>query len=147
MRRAIAAYLAVALAFPALILVLGLHHALGGAAIAISVLLMVVLLLGLPTLIMFCKLQWWEPWRFVAGGAMGGMLCAVPFLAAASFSPWSLIVMFAVFGVGFSAIFWFAGIWRNDNLTCPREFALPGGARFRVARGLLKKPLGADSQT
>jgi hypothetical protein len=146
MRRAIAAYLAVALAFPALILMLELHHALGGVAIVIAVLLMVVLLLGLPTLIVFCKLQWWEPWRFVLGGAIGGMMCAFPFLAVPPFSPLFLIFLFGVFGVVFSAIFWFAGIWRNDNLTCPSEFRLPGGARFRVARGLLKKPLGADSQ-
>jgi hypothetical protein len=140
MRRAVAAYLAVALAFPALILMLELHHALGGAAIVISVLLMVVLLLGLPTLILFCKLQWWEPWRFVLGGAAGGVLCALPFLAAPSFSPMSLIIIFALFGVCFSCIFWFTGIWRNDRLTCPSEFRMPGGGRFRVSRGLLKKP-------
>ena len=146
MRRAVAAYLAVALAFPALILMLELHHALGGAAIVIPVLLMVVLLLGLPTLILFCKLQWWEPWRFVAGGGIGGVLCALPFLTAPSFSPMSLIILFALFGVGFSGIFWFIGIWRNERLTCPREFRLPGGARFRVARGLLKKPLGANPE-
>lgn len=143
MRRALAAYLAVALAFPALILMLDLQHALGGATFVISVLLAVVLLLGLPALILFCKLQWWEPWRFLAGGGIGGVLCALPFLAAPSFSPIFLVALFALIGVGFSGIFWLSGIWRNDGLTCPREFRLPGGARFRVARGLLKKPLGA----
>lgn len=146
MRRAIAAYLSVALAFPALILVLDLHHALGGADFVVSVLLMFVLLLGLPALILFCKLQWWQPWRFVAGGGIGGVLCALPFLTAPSFSPMFLVALFALLGLGFSAIFWFTGIWRNDNLTCPREIRLPGGARFRVARGLLKKPLGAKPQ-
>ncbi len=141
MRRALADYLAVALAFPALILMLELHPALGGAVVVISVMSMVVLLLGLPTLILFCKLQWWEPWRFLLGGAVGGMLCTMPFLAAASFSPTFLVVIFVLLGVGLSCIFWFAGIWRNDKLTCPSEFRMPGGARFRVARSLLKKPV------
>ena len=142
MRRAIAAYLAVALAFPALVLMLEMHHALGGVAVVISVMSMVTHFLGLPALVLFCKLQWWEPWRFVVGGGIGGVVCALPFLAAPSFSPLSLVAIFALFGVGFSCVFWIAGIWRNEHLTCPREFMMPGGARFRVARGLLKKPVG-----
>lgn len=148
MRRALAAYLAVALAFPALVLLLGLHHALGGAAIVVSTLMLVVLLLGLPTLILFCRRQWWEPWRFVAGGGIGGVLCAMPLIAAPAFSPVYLVILFGLFGIGCSIVFWFAGIWRNDQLTCPKEFRLPNGTRFPVARGRLKKPPGsaADRQ-
>lgn len=139
MHRAIAAFLAVALAFPASVVLLDLHHALGGMMKVGLVLFAGVLATGLPALILFCKRQWWQPWRFLAGGTLGGALCALPFVGAGRFSPLFLIGLFALAGLVYAGLFWLAAVWRNDNLTCPREFRLPGGIRYKFARGALRR--------
>jgi hypothetical protein len=142
MGRAIAAFLAVALAFPASVILLDLHHALGGMLMVGAILFGCVLALGFPTLILFCKRQWWELWRFVLGGAAGGALCALPFVGGVTFAPVYLFVLFMIAGVAFAGVFWLSGIWRNDNLTCPKEFRLPGGVTYKFARNALRRRSG-----
>lgn len=139
MARALAALLAAAFAFPALVLALGLHEALGGMAVVGISLFGTVALLGLPALVCFCKLQWWEPWRFVAGGTLGGAICALPFAGSGRFGFAYLLVIFALAGLFLSVVFWFAAVWRNRDLTCPKEFCLPCGVAYRYARDALRQ--------
>jgi hypothetical protein len=141
MNRALAALFAAALAFPVLILALGLHRMLGGALSVGALLFASVLVLGFPTLILFCKRQWWELWRFVLGGTMGGALCALPFAGNDSFKFVFLVLTFALIGTLASIPFWFAAVWRNEALTCPKEFCLPCGVVYRFARGVLCRPI------
>lgn len=141
MNRVIAAFFAVAFAFPASILALGLHESLGGAFMVGALLFAVVLALGFPALFLFCKRQWWGPARFVIGGTLGGALCALPFAGGARFSFTYLVLIFALVGMLLSALFWLAGIWRNRNLTCPKAFCLPGGVTYRYAREALRRRL------
>ena len=140
MGRAIAAFIAAALTFPALILALGLHQTLGSAFLVGAILFATILALGFPTLLLFCKRQWWEPWRFVLGGTLGGALCALPFAGSGSFSFVYLVIIFALTGTAVSVLFWLAGIWRNIDLTCPKQFCLPCGAAYRFARNVLRRP-------
>jgi len=139
MVRALVALFGAALAFPAFALVLGLEEALGGTWFVVGSLSGAVILLGLPTLVAFCKLQWWEPWRFVAGGMLGGALCAVPFAGSGRFGFAYLLVIFALAGLFLSVAFWFAAVWRNRDLTCPKEFCLPCGVAYRYARDALRQ--------
>ncbi|MDO8933013.1 MAG: hypothetical protein Q7U97_11505 [Rhodocyclaceae bacterium] len=141
MNRAIAALVAVAFAFPALILALGLHEGMGGSLLVGSLLFTAVLVLGFPSLALFCKRQWWELWRFILGGTLGGALCAAPFVSD-RFSPIYLIIILALGGAVSSILFWFAGIWRNENLTCPKQFCLPCGVAYRYARHALRRRPG-----
>ena len=146
MVRAIAALLCAALTFPAFALALGLHEALGGFFVVVGWLSGAVLLLGLPTLILFCKRQWWQPWRFVLGGTLGGAICALPFAGGGRFGFVYLVLIFALGGLFLSIGFWFAAVWRNRDLTCPREFCLPCGVAYRYARNALRqRPAGGGS--
>ncbi len=142
MARAIAALLGAAFAFPAFALALGLEEALGGTLFVFASLAGSVVLLGLPTLVAFCKLQWWEPWRFVAGGTLGGAICALPFAGSGRFAFAYLLVIFALTGFLLSIAFWFAAVWRNRELTCPKEFCLPCGVVYRYARNALTRRPG-----
>lgn len=139
MARALAALFGAALAFPAFAFALDLHEALGGIFVVVGWLSGAVLLLGLPMLILFCRRQWWEPWRFVLGGTLGGAVCALPFAGSGRFGFAYLVVIFALAGLFLSVGFWFAAIWRNRDLTCPREFCLPCGVAYRYARNALRR--------
>ena len=139
MARAIAALIGAALAFPAFVLALGLHEALGGTVVVGASLFAAVMVLGLPALALFCKRQWWDLWRFVAGGTLGGALCALPFAGSGRFGFGYLVVIFALGGTVLSLVFWFAAVWRNRDLTCPREFCLPCGVAYRYARNALRR--------
>lgn len=138
MGRALVALLATAVAFSASLLALDLHRNLGSAAFVGTFTVCGVLVLGLPVLALFCKRQWWGPWRFAVGGALGGALFALPF-ADGRFSVVYLVVALMVMGLVSGVGFWFAGIWRNGNLTCPREFCLPCGIAYKYARNALRQ--------
>jgi hypothetical protein len=138
-RRILLAFLAAAVAFPGTIVLLDVHHVLGGLLKVAGLLFAIFLACGFPLLFLFCRRQWWSPWRFLLGGMLGGGLCALPFAGAGSFSFVYLAILFAMLGLVVATLFWFAGVWRNDNLTCPREFRLPGGTTYRVARDALRR--------
>lgn len=140
MSRAIAALVAAAFAFPALILALGVHRTLGGALPVGALLFGSVLGLGLPTLALFCKRQWWGLGRYIIGGTLGGTLCALPFAGNGNFNIAFLILVFALAGAAVAVPFWFAAVWRNADLTCPKKFCLPCGAAYRYARNALRRP-------
>lgn len=142
MGRALVALLATALVFAASLLTLDLHRNLGSAAFVATFTVCGVLVLGLPVLVLFCKRQWWSPLRFALGGALGGALFAVPF-ANGRFSVVYLVVTLMLVGLISGIGFWFAGIWRNENLTCPKEFCLPCGIAYKYARNALRQRLQA----
>lgn len=139
MVRALAALFGTAFAFPALVLGLGLDKALGGPFVASALLFAFIVALGFPALSLFCRKQWWEPWRFIGAGTLGGALCALPFVGSGRFGFGYLVLIFALIGTLLSVVFWFAAIWRNDELTCPKEFCLPCGVAYRFARNVLRR--------
>ena len=139
MSRAVAALFCAAFAFPALVLALGLHEALGGAVFVGGVMFALVVVCGFPALSLYCKRRWWAPWRFVAGGILGSALFALPFLGSGRFGFAYLVLIFACLGALLSVAFWMAAIWRNDELTAPREFCLPCGIAYRYARNALRR--------
>lgn len=102
-----------------------------------------VVVAGLATLFHCCKRGWWDLWRFVLLGMLGGGLCVLPFLGGA-FNAGLLLAFFVIVGAGCGLLFWFAAIWRNDGLTCPKTFCLPCGAVYRVARNALRRPAGTE---
>jgi len=92
---------------------------------------------GLPALVWFCKCQWWQLWRFLAGGMLGGALCVLPFLAGEPTPKiWTLLAIFITLGLIHAGLFWLLAVWRNHDLTCPAFFHLPDGARYPVAKTL-----------
>lgn len=137
MPRVLTALFIVALAFPALVIALGIHATLGGALAAGAKIFVTILALGLPALGCFCRFQWWQLWRFIAGGTLGGALCALPFAGSATFNFGFLVLVFALIGAAIAVPFWALAIWRNDLLTCPRKFCL-GDTTYHVVRQALR---------
>jgi len=139
MTRAMVALFGAALAFPGFVLALGFGEALGGDWFVGGVMFALVVCCGFPALSLYSKRRWWEPWRFVAGGTLGSALFALPFLGSGRFGFGYLVVAFALVGGLLSVVFWLAAIWRNDELTAPREFCLPCGVAYRYARDALRR--------
>lgn len=138
MARALVALFVAAFAFAASILALDLHRNFGGAVFVGAVLAGCGVVLGLPVLVLFCKYQWWQPWRFVVGGMLGGALFSLPFLDG-RLSAVFVVVVLATAGMTAGIGLWLTGIWRNENLTCPREFCLPCGIAYKYARNALRR--------
>jgi hypothetical protein len=139
MTRAMAALFAAAFAFPALALALGFGEALGGDWFVGGVTFALVICCGFPALSLYCKRRWWEPWRFIAGGTLCGALFALPFAGSGRFGFGYLVLIFALIGSLLAVAFWVAAIWRNEELTTPREFCLPCGIAYRYARNALRR--------
>lgn len=137
MPRVLTALFIAAFAYPALMVALGLHVALGGALAAGAKIFALVVALGLPALGCFCRFQWWQLWRFIVGGTLGGALCALPFAGAGNFNFAYLALIFAVAGAFVAVPFWILAIWRNNRLTCPRKFCL-GDTTYHVVRQALR---------
>lgn len=95
-----------------------------------------VLAVGFPVLYRCCRRGQWEVWRFVVLVALVGALCALPFYGGPFAFPF-LLAIFVLAGALFGLAFWFAAIWRNEDLTCPKSFCLPCGTVYRVARRAL----------
>lgn len=134
MVRALIAFLFITTSFTGLLWLLGFDRGPDGL-VAIAQAAAITLLCGLPALIWFCKCRWWQLWRFVAGGALGGALCALPFLGG-NYSPLTLLMVFVALGIAHALLFWLLAVWRNRDLACPAFFRLPDGARYPVARHL-----------
>lgn len=136
MRRVLTALLGVAAGFAAL--VWWLDPARTGSARAAVGVFAGVLALGLPLLYRCCKRNRWELWRHTLFGALGGGLCALPFFG----GPYGFGFLLAIFlaaGALLGLAFWLAGIWRNEDLVCPKSFCLPCGTAYKYARHALRR--------
>ena len=127
MRRALVALLTEALLISALLVGLDAGPLIAGIVFA------VVLAGGYALLCYCCRGERWEFWRFVLFGSFTGALCALPY-AGGPHAFGFLLAMLLLVGATFGLLFWFAAIWRNANLTCPKAFCLPCGTIYRVAR-------------
>jgi hypothetical protein len=133
MRRVLFALLGEAALLAALIFWLGSGEAgfaAGRGALGVFV---SVLMVGLPSLYYCCRRGLWDAWRFVLLGALGGLLCVLPFYGGPYLFGF-LLVLFVAAGAVFGGLFWLLAIWRNLDLTCPTSICLPCGTVYKVAR-------------
>jgi hypothetical protein len=133
MRRVLIALLGEALLFGALIFWIGSGDkgfAAGRGALGVFV---SVLMVGFPSLYYCCQRGLWDAWRFVLLGALGGLLCALP-LYGGPYLFGFLLLLFVLAGAAFGGLFWLSAIWRNMDLTCPKNICLPCGTVYKVAR-------------
>lgn len=138
MRRVMFALLGEAAAFAALVLWLELGREVERTAHGALGVFVGVLGIGFPALYYCCKNRLWDVWRFIVLGTLGGGLCALPFSGGPYAFPF-LLGLFALAGAFSGVLFWFAAIWRNDDLTCPKSFCLPCGKAYRFARNALSR--------
>jgi hypothetical protein len=138
MARVVLGFLLAVSGFPVIILLSGAHDALLGALRVASVTAISVLGPGVPGFFYFRCRGWWRPWQFVAGGVLGGLLSAFIFLEAGAANFGFLATLFAGAGAFHALLFWFVAVWRNPDLTAPRQYCLPDGVAYKVARGALR---------
>lgn len=79
-----------------------------------------ILVLGIPAFLLLRRRSWFRAWQFVAGGAVLGLLCTIPFATGGVTVAASLAPLFVAIGALHGLIFWFLAIWRNAALTTPR---------------------------
>lgn len=137
MGRVALAFAVAVFAFPLFVLLSGRPDAWGGALRVGAITVTGVLVLGVPAFLFFRYRRWWELWRFMLGGALGGVLCAPVFMATAAPSFWFFAILFALGGACHALLFWLMAAWRNPELTTPSQYSLPGGATYKRARRAL----------
>jgi hypothetical protein len=137
MGRVALAFAVAVFAFPLFILLSGSPDAWGGALRVGAVSTGGVLGLGVPAFLFFRCRGWWRLWQFVAGGGLGGGLCALFFVKPADPNFPLFVAVFVIGGGVHATLFWLVAAWRNPELTEPRQYCLPGGVSYRVVRGLL----------
>jgi hypothetical protein len=134
MGRVALAFAAAVFAFPLFILLSGTPDAWGGALRVGAMTATGVLGVGVPAFLLFHRRRWWELWKFVAGGALGGLLCVAIFMNSDAPNFWFFAILFAAGSACHAALFWLIAAWRNPQLTMPARFRLPDGATYRTAR-------------
>lgn len=147
MARVVAAFVLVALAYPAFIVFAGTPEGLGSAGRVTAISGGGVLLLGVPAFLLFRCRGWWQLWRFLVGGGLGGLLLALVLLRSDAANLPLLAFVFLAGGVVYALLFWCLAVWRNPGLTAPRQYCLPGGYAYKVARRMLRKPDGKGPAT
>lgn len=138
MARVALAFAVVAFALPMLVLLSGTADAGAGARRIGVVTVAGALVLGVPAFIYFRCLGWWQLWKFMVGGALGGLLCAFVFLDIEAPNFVFLAFLFVAGGALHALVFWLIAIWRHPALTVPRRYCLPDGATYKVAHSTLR---------
>jgi hypothetical protein len=133
MARAALAFAVAVFAFPLFVLLLGQPDAWGGALRVGAITVTGVVVIGAPAFLVFRCRGWWEPWRFILGGTLGGLLCAPVFMATGAPTFWFFAILFALGGACHALLFWLIAAWRNPQLTTPPQYCLPGGTTYKRA--------------
>ncbi|HZV53849.1 MAG TPA: hypothetical protein VFF82_02825 [Rhodocyclaceae bacterium] len=147
MGRVALAFAVAVFAFPLFILLSGIPDAWGGALRVGSATSVGVLGLGIPAFFLFRCLGWWQPWRFVVGGSLGGVLYALTFLKTDAANLIVFAIVFAAGGAIHALLFWFVAAWRNPQLTRPPQYCLPGGVTYKTAWRALSSIRRKDEDT
>lgn len=144
MWRVVLGFLFASLAYPAFVALAGPASSTASVLRVAAVTCGGVLLVGLPAFLWFRCRGWWQPWRYLAGGGLGGLLLALVLLKPGAGNVLFLSLVFVFGGLAHALLFWVVAVWRNPALTAPREYCLPGGPRYKVARKGLRP---TDTQT
>ncbi len=139
MGRVAIAFAVAAFAFPLFILLSGTPDAWGGALRVGAITVTGVLGMGVPAFLFFRCRHWWELWKFIVGGALGGLLCAIFFMKTDAPNFWFFAILFAAGGTFHAVLFWLIAVRRNLQLTTPNQYCLPGGVIYMTARRTLAR--------
>ena len=74
------------------------------------------LLLGVPAFVFCYRRGWLEWWQMVLGGALVGLVCALPFAVGGIVLAAALAPAFFALGLLLGLLFWLLALWRNNRL-------------------------------
>ena len=74
------------------------------------------LLLGVPAFVFCYRRGWLEWWKMVLGGALVGLVCALPFAVGGTVLAAALAPAFFALGLLLGLLFWLLALWRNNRL-------------------------------
>ena len=75
-----------------------------------------MLLLGVPAFVFCYRRGWLEWWQMVLGGALVGLVCALPFAVGGTVLAAALAPAFFALGLLLGLLFWLLALWRNNRL-------------------------------
>jgi hypothetical protein len=125
MGRVTATFVAIALAYPLLAIVVRGELTAPGALTLGGVTIAATVLLGVPVFVLLCRRGWLRWWQFACGGGVIGTVCLVPFAVGGPALVGALFPTFLVLGAVHGALFWALAVWRNAALheRCGRRAA------------------------
>lgn len=123
-RRVAAAFVVLALLFPAGALLLHADIGATGVLTVGGIPFIAILAVGVPLFALLRRRGWLAWWHFAAGGALLGLACTLPFAIGGRALVAGLAPAFAVLGGACGLLFWALAVWGNAGLA-PREPASP----------------------
>ena len=72
--------------------------------------------LGVPAFVFCYRRGWLEWWQMVLGGALVGLVCALPFAVGGTVLAAALAPAFFALGLLLGLLFWLLALWRNNRL-------------------------------
>jgi hypothetical protein len=117
MGRVAATFAFLALVYPLIAFVTGGEFDVGGLFVLAGVTTTATVILGVPAFVLFFRRGWLSWWQFAFGGAIIGLLCAIPFAVGGAAVARALAPGFLAFGALHGLLFWALAIWRNLRLT------------------------------
>jgi ABC-type tungstate transport system substrate-binding protein len=116
MRRVVATFVAFAVVYPLLAVVMRREFGLAGALTLAGVTFAATIFVGVPAFMLLCRRGWLGWWQFTCGGAAVGVVCVLPFAVGGSALVGALVPSFVVLGAAHGALFWLLAVWRNAAL-------------------------------
>lgn len=115
-RRVAAAFVVLALLYPAGALLVHGEVGTAGALTVGGIPFVAIVAVGVPAFALFRRRGWLAWWHFAAGGALLGLVCTLPFAVAGRALVAGLAPAFAVLGAANGLLFWVLGIWGNTAI-------------------------------
>jgi len=139
MRRVVAAFVFLALVYPAVAFVLQGIVGPGGAIAVGGITAAAIVFLGVPAFALLLRMGWLRWWQFALGGGALGLLCAVPFAVGGGTLVAALAPAFLALGMLNGALFWMLALWRNTDLS-RRAGPMAGGGSPSPPAGPVETP-------
>jgi hypothetical protein len=145
MRRVVAVFVFLGLAYPAVAFVLQGIVGPGGAIAVGGITAATIVFLGVPAFALFLRMNWLRWWQFALGGGALGLCCAVPFAVGGGTLVAALAPAFLALGMLNGALFWVLALWRNADLS-GRAAAMADSGRPPPPAGPVGTPRSSGSR-
>jgi hypothetical protein len=115
MRRVAVTFTCLALVYPMVAFVAAGQIGIAGPLTVAAVATLATLLLGVPAFAFCYRCGWLEWWQMALGGAVVGLVCALPFAVGGTVLAAALAPAFVALGLLHGPLFWVLALWRSNR--------------------------------